>query len=133
MSGAMMLDFLGNGDANYKAAHDAIIRAIETTLVDGPRTADLGGSSNTTEVGKAIAEAIKNGADALCARISSLRNSRRYSGVRRLKCAGLLKIYSVAKPSFRRQGACRWLPSSLPRACPWRLRTYASNSPPKSP
>jgi len=57
-SGAMMLDFLGNGDANYKAAHDAIIRAIETTLVDGPRTADLGGSSNTTEVGKAIAEAI---------------------------------------------------------------------------
>jgi len=57
-SGAMMLDFLGNGDANYKAAHDAIIRAIETTLVDGPRTADLGGSSNTTEVGKAIAETI---------------------------------------------------------------------------
>ena len=30
------------------------------------------------------------------ARISSMQNSRRYSGVRRFKCAGLLKIYSVA-------------------------------------
>ncbi|MDB5763863.1 MAG: tartrate dehydrogenase [Herminiimonas sp.] len=57
-SGAMMLDFLGNGDANYKAAHDAIMKAIETILVDGPRTPDLGGKSNTTEVGKAIAAAI---------------------------------------------------------------------------
>src|SRR3569832_386392 len=57
-SGAMMLDFLGNGDANYKAAHDAIIRAIETTLVDGPRTTDHNSSNKTTEVGKAIAEAI---------------------------------------------------------------------------
>ncbi|HJV93720.1 MAG TPA: tartrate dehydrogenase, partial [Azonexus sp.] len=29
-SGAMMLDFLGNGDANYTAAHDAMVKAIET-------------------------------------------------------------------------------------------------------
>jgi tartrate dehydrogenase/decarboxylase/D-malate dehydrogenase len=57
-SGAMMLDFLGNGDANHTAAHDAIVRAIETVLVQGPTTPDLGGSSNTTEVGKAIAAAL---------------------------------------------------------------------------
>jgi tartrate dehydrogenase/decarboxylase/D-malate dehydrogenase len=57
-SGAMMLDFLGNGDANYRAAHDAIISAIETVLVQGPLTADLGGKSNTTQVGKAVAAAI---------------------------------------------------------------------------
>src|SRR4029450_7295597 len=37
-SGAMMLDFLGE-----RAAHDAIVRAIERVLVGGPRTRDLGG------------------------------------------------------------------------------------------
>jgi tartrate dehydrogenase/decarboxylase / D-malate dehydrogenase len=57
-SGAMMLEFLGNGDANYKAAHDAIVKAIETVLVQGPTTPDLGGSANTTEVGVAIAAAL---------------------------------------------------------------------------
>jgi tartrate dehydrogenase/decarboxylase / D-malate dehydrogenase len=57
-AGAMMLDFLGNGDARYKAAHDAIINAIEATIADGPRTRDMGGNANTTEVGKAIAAAI---------------------------------------------------------------------------
>ena len=57
-SGAMMLDFLGNGDASHTAAHDAIVQAIETVLVQGPTTPDLGGSSNTTEVGKAIAAAL---------------------------------------------------------------------------
>jgi tartrate dehydrogenase/decarboxylase/D-malate dehydrogenase len=57
-AGAMMVDFLGNGDANYRAAHDAIVKAIETVLVQGPTTADLGGSANTTEVGKAIAAAL---------------------------------------------------------------------------
>ena len=54
-SGAMMLDFLGNGDANYRAAHDAILKAIETVLVEGPTTPDLGGNASTTDVGKAIA------------------------------------------------------------------------------
>jgi tartrate dehydrogenase/decarboxylase/D-malate dehydrogenase len=53
-SGAMMLDFLGQGDSRYTEAHDAIVRAMETCLVDGPRTPDLGGQASTTEVGKAI-------------------------------------------------------------------------------
>ena len=49
-SGALMLDFLGHRDA-----HDAIVRAIEQVLVDGPRTRDLGGTASTTEMGQAIA------------------------------------------------------------------------------
>lgn len=57
-SAAMLLDFLGNGDRRYTEAHDAIIRAIETVLVNGPRTPDMGGKANTTDVGKAVAEAI---------------------------------------------------------------------------
>jgi len=57
-SGAMMLDFLGNGDAGFKAAHDAIMAAIETALVEGPRTPDVGGTANTSEVGQAIAALI---------------------------------------------------------------------------
>ncbi|HJV94197.1 MAG TPA: tartrate dehydrogenase [Azonexus sp.] len=57
-SGAMMLDFLGNGDAQHTAAHDAIIRAIESTLASGPRTPDMGGNAKTSDVGKAIASAV---------------------------------------------------------------------------
>ncbi|AXA93556.1 tartrate dehydrogenase [Massilia sp. YMA4] len=57
-SGAMMLDFLGNGDAAYRAAHDAIMAAIERVLVEGPRTPDMGGSANTTQMGEAIAALI---------------------------------------------------------------------------
>jgi tartrate dehydrogenase/decarboxylase / D-malate dehydrogenase len=49
-SGALMLDFLGE-----RAAHDAIVRAIEQVLAEGPRTRDLGGSASTTEMGQAIA------------------------------------------------------------------------------
>ena len=52
-SGALMLDFLGHRDA-----HDAIVRAIETVLAQGPRTPDLGGSASTTEMGEAIAALI---------------------------------------------------------------------------
>jgi tartrate dehydrogenase/decarboxylase/D-malate dehydrogenase len=52
-SGAMMLDFLG-----YQDAHDAMVRAIESALVSGPRTPDMGGTASTTEVGTAIAAAI---------------------------------------------------------------------------
>ncbi|MGI9216813.1 MAG: tartrate dehydrogenase [Hydrogenophaga sp.] len=54
--GAMMLDHLG-----YRDAHDAVMRAIETTLQPGsgaPRTRDLGGSASTAEVGRAIAAAL---------------------------------------------------------------------------
>ncbi len=58
-SGAMMLDFLGNGDARYTAAHDAILKAIETTVQHGPRTPDIGGKASTTEVGQAIASAVR--------------------------------------------------------------------------
>jgi tartrate dehydrogenase/decarboxylase/D-malate dehydrogenase len=57
-SGAMLLDFLGQGDARYTAAHDAILRAVERSLVDGPRTPDLGGTASTTEVGEAIARSL---------------------------------------------------------------------------
>ncbi len=53
-SGAMMLEHLGHGEA---AA--AIVTAIETFLAEGgPRTADLGGTVTTEEVGKAIAAAL---------------------------------------------------------------------------
>ncbi|MDR6396799.1 tartrate dehydrogenase/decarboxylase/D-malate dehydrogenase [Herbaspirillum seropedicae] len=57
-SGAMMLDFLGDGQGRYRQAHDAMLAAIETVLVNGPTTPDLGGKSNTAEVGQAIAAAI---------------------------------------------------------------------------
>ncbi|GAC1659064.1 MAG: tartrate dehydrogenase [Candidatus Elarobacter sp.] len=52
-SGAMMLEHLGHPDAAQ-----AVVRAIETVLTGGPRTRDIGGSANTEEVGKAIAEAL---------------------------------------------------------------------------
>ena len=52
-SGALMLKFLGED-----AAHDAILAAIEKTLTGGPRTRDLGGTADTTEMGKAIAALI---------------------------------------------------------------------------
>ncbi len=55
-SGAMMLDFLGHRDA-----HDAIVRAIESVFdpaAGAPRTADLGGTASTIDVGRAIAECI---------------------------------------------------------------------------
>jgi tartrate dehydrogenase/decarboxylase / D-malate dehydrogenase len=52
-SGAMMLEHLGHPDA----ARD-VLSAIESTLTHGPRTADIGGSASTVDVGKAIAEAI---------------------------------------------------------------------------
>jgi tartrate dehydrogenase/decarboxylase/D-malate dehydrogenase len=58
-SGAMMLDFLGNGDASYRAAHDAIVAAIESWLLDGNRTPDMGGTASTTDAGKAIARGVE--------------------------------------------------------------------------
>src|SRR5919199_6693365 len=53
-SGAMMLEHLG-----HKEAADAVVRAIETVLVEGPRTRDMGGTASTQELGKAIAEAVR--------------------------------------------------------------------------
>ena len=55
--GAMMLDFLG-----HRAAHDAILHAIEAVLDPangGPRTPDLGGTATTSDVGRAIARAVQ--------------------------------------------------------------------------
>jgi tartrate dehydrogenase/decarboxylase/D-malate dehydrogenase len=52
-SAAMMLDFLGQ-----REAHDAVLRAIEAVLRDGPRTPDLGGTASTTQVGEALAALI---------------------------------------------------------------------------
>jgi len=51
----MMLEHLGHADA---AA--AMMRAIEVVLTDAgaPRTPDMGGKATTTELGRAIAEAI---------------------------------------------------------------------------
>jgi tartrate dehydrogenase/decarboxylase/D-malate dehydrogenase len=53
-----MLDFLGNGDERYRAAHDGILRAIERVIADGPITPDLGGQGSTQDVGQAIAMAL---------------------------------------------------------------------------
>ena len=39
----MMLDFLGNGDERYHAAHDGILAAIEQTIACGPKTPDMKG------------------------------------------------------------------------------------------
>jgi tartrate dehydrogenase/decarboxylase/D-malate dehydrogenase len=55
-SAAMMLDFLG-----HREAHDAVMRAITTVLRDGPRTPDLGGAANTTQVGEAVAALVAGG------------------------------------------------------------------------
>ncbi|MDD5029225.1 MAG: tartrate dehydrogenase [Rhodoferax sp.] len=55
-SGALMLDFLG-----HRAAHDAVMRAIERCLAPSsgaPRTADLGGTASTRDVGQAIVKAL---------------------------------------------------------------------------
>ena len=52
-SAALMLDFLGE-----RAAHDAIVKAIEQVLAKAPKdqlTRDLGGSASTTTMGQAIA------------------------------------------------------------------------------
>ncbi len=57
-SAALMLDFLG-----YRAAHDAVLQAIEKVLQPGsgaPRTADLGGTASTQELGRAVTEALQN-------------------------------------------------------------------------
>lgn len=53
-SAAMMIEFLGDGDAAYEAAYADMMAAIEHSLEHGPRTADLGGTASTTEVGQAV-------------------------------------------------------------------------------
>lgn len=60
-SGALMLDFLTQGRGAGRAAHDAIVRAIEAVLAAGPRTPDLGGDAGTAELGAAIAQRVSAG------------------------------------------------------------------------
>lgn len=57
-SGALMLDFLGHGQGAFRLAHDAIVKAIEAVLKQGPRTPDLGGTASTTTMGEALAAQI---------------------------------------------------------------------------
>ena len=55
-SGALMLDFLG-----HRGAHDAIVAAIEQVLdpdSGAPHTPDIGGTASTSDLGRAIAEAL---------------------------------------------------------------------------
>ncbi|WP_159876399.1 tartrate dehydrogenase [Aquitalea denitrificans] len=59
--GAMMLEFLGQGDARYQGAHDAIMAAIHQVLEHGPRTPDMGGNASTETLGKAVAAALLQG------------------------------------------------------------------------
>jgi tartrate dehydrogenase/decarboxylase/D-malate dehydrogenase len=58
-SGALMLDFLTHGQGAGRAAHDAIVAAIEEVIRSGPSTPDLGGTANTTQVGEAVAALIE--------------------------------------------------------------------------
>ena len=54
--GALMLEFLG-----YSTAHDAVLSAIEKVLdplSGAPRTPDIGGSAGTSDLGRAIAQAL---------------------------------------------------------------------------
>ncbi|MBN9408009.1 MAG: tartrate dehydrogenase [Burkholderiales bacterium] len=56
--GAMMLDFLG-----HREAHDAILHAVESVLQPGsgaPRTPDIGGKAGTSDLGRAIEQAVAN-------------------------------------------------------------------------
>jgi tartrate dehydrogenase/decarboxylase/D-malate dehydrogenase len=53
-SGAMMLEHLGHKDAG-----DAVVRAIEAVIREGPKTRDMGGKASTSEMGKAIAQAVR--------------------------------------------------------------------------
>jgi len=48
-----MLEHLGHDDAA-----DAVMRAIEIVLAEGPRTPDMGGRATTVDVGKAVAGAL---------------------------------------------------------------------------
>ncbi len=53
-SGALMLEHLGHP----QAAAD-IVRAIERVIVEGPHTPDMKGKASTSEVGAAVAEALR--------------------------------------------------------------------------
>jgi tartrate dehydrogenase/decarboxylase/D-malate dehydrogenase len=54
-SGALMLEHLGHPEA----AAD-ILRAIERVIIEGPHTPDMKGKASTSEVGAAVAEAVRS-------------------------------------------------------------------------
>jgi tartrate dehydrogenase/decarboxylase/D-malate dehydrogenase len=54
-SGALMLEHLG-----HAAAAADVVRAIERVIIEGPHTPDMKGKGNTSEVGAAVAEQIRN-------------------------------------------------------------------------
>jgi tartrate dehydrogenase/decarboxylase/D-malate dehydrogenase len=47
------------GEGAGRAAHDAIVKAIEHVILRGPCTPDLGGQAHTEDVGRAIADHLK--------------------------------------------------------------------------
>jgi tartrate dehydrogenase/decarboxylase/D-malate dehydrogenase len=53
-SGALMLEHLG-----HRAAAAEVIAAIEQVIVEGPHTPDMKGKASTSEVGGALAEAVR--------------------------------------------------------------------------
>ncbi|WP_417251100.1 tartrate dehydrogenase [Castellaniella sp.] len=57
-SAAMMLEFFGEQVPECLEAAQSLMMAIEHVLENGPRTPDLGGAANTTQVGQAIADRI---------------------------------------------------------------------------
>ena len=54
-SGALMLEHLG-----HPAAAADVMRAIERVIVEGPHTPDMKGKSSTSQVGAAVAEAVRS-------------------------------------------------------------------------
>lgn len=58
-SGALLLDFLTEGEGAGRAAHDCVVTAIEEILVSGPHTRDLGGAASTTDIGEVIAALVE--------------------------------------------------------------------------
>ncbi|HJY75924.1 MAG TPA: isocitrate/isopropylmalate family dehydrogenase, partial [Burkholderiales bacterium] len=54
-SGALMLEHLGHPEAAAE-----IVRAIERVIIEGPHTPDMKGKASTSDVGAAVAEAIRS-------------------------------------------------------------------------
>ena len=54
-SGALMLEHLGHPEA----AAD-VVRAIESVVIDGPHTPDMKGKASTSDVGAAVANAVRS-------------------------------------------------------------------------
>ncbi|TAK86463.1 MAG: tartrate dehydrogenase [Betaproteobacteria bacterium] len=54
-SGALMLEHLG-----HAAAAADVVQAIERVIVEGPHTPDMRGKASTSEVGAAVAEAVRS-------------------------------------------------------------------------